>query len=120
MHQCFGAMYAHVDALDVCFIRAQNHYMKQMMLPMEKIRHTVQSRVVHTRVDNDSAVVQSQAIAESRHAQEGCDLGRGVGRGLRVGILVGFGMIASPVQKWVKLTQFLGFRSRTTDRRQVS
>ena len=82
MHQCFGAMDARVHALNTCVIQAQNHYMKQMMRVMEETKRTVQSRVVHTRVDNDSAVVQPQAIAESRHAQEGCDLRSGVESGV--------------------------------------
>ena len=57
MHQCFGAMDTHVNALDMRVIIAQSHYMKQMMQAMEESKRTVQSRVVHRRVDNDSVVM---------------------------------------------------------------
>ena len=41
-------------------------------------KRTVQSSVVHRRVDNDSVVTQPQAIAKNHHAQGGCDLRRAV------------------------------------------
>ena len=53
-----------------------------MMRAMEETKRTVQSMVVHRRVDNDSVVTQPHAIAERPHAQGACDLRRRVESGV--------------------------------------